>query len=324
MRIDRRLVGFGLFLVTVGVVMVAVRQGMIPDEAARRVWNLWPLILIGIGLSMILAGRPGAALGGLLVAVTFGAIVGGIAATGSFVPIGICSGDRSEGTSFAKIDGELSGSAQVEVEQACGDLTITTVAGSTWTLGGVADDDQPPSITSSPSELRITSGSRGTFDIGGGTAWDLALPRSPVLDLDVTTSAGAAQLELGGANLGEVSVVRNAGSLRLDLREVAAVQSVHLETNAGSATLWLPSLSLTGKLQANAGSIAICLPTGVGLRVDIGDSVAASNDFEAHGMTRNGDTWETPGYANAAVKIDLSAEANAASLSLDRSTSCAG
>jgi hypothetical protein len=43
MRIDRRLVGFGLFLVTVGVVMVAARQGPIPDETAGRVWNLWPL-----------------------------------------------------------------------------------------------------------------------------------------------------------------------------------------------------------------------------------------------------------------------------------------
>ncbi|HEX5824913.1 MAG TPA: hypothetical protein VFY18_10690, partial [Candidatus Limnocylindrales bacterium] len=119
------------------------------------------------------------------------------------------------------------------------------------------------------------------------------------------------------------SVVRNAGSIRVDLREVAALGSLSLEANAGSATLWLPNRSLTGRLQANAGSIAICLPTGAGLHVDTHASVAASNDFGSHGLTRTGDTWETPGYAAAAVRIDLTAEANAGSLSLD-SKSCAG
>ena len=82
MRIDRRLVGLGLFLVTAGAVMLAVRQGLIPDAVAQRAWTLWPLILVGSGLSIVLAGRPGASLGGLVVALTFGAMLGGIAATG--------------------------------------------------------------------------------------------------------------------------------------------------------------------------------------------------------------------------------------------------
>ena len=52
MQIDRRLVGFGLFLITVGTVAVAVRQGVLSEEIAGRAWSLWPLILIGIGLSI--------------------------------------------------------------------------------------------------------------------------------------------------------------------------------------------------------------------------------------------------------------------------------
>ena len=42
MQIDRRLVGFGLFLITVGTVMVAVRQGVLSEETAGRAWSLWP------------------------------------------------------------------------------------------------------------------------------------------------------------------------------------------------------------------------------------------------------------------------------------------
>ncbi|HEX5823263.1 MAG TPA: DUF5668 domain-containing protein, partial [Candidatus Limnocylindrales bacterium] len=236
MRIDRRLVGFGLFLVTVGVVMIAVRQGLIPDETARRAWNLWPLVLIGIGLSMILAGRPGAAVGGLVTAVTFGAIVGGVVATGSFGPIGLCTGDREKGTAFPQAGGDLGAAAHVSIDQACGDLQITTVAGSTWTLSGVSGDGRPPTVSATATELRIATGSIGAFEIGDSSGWDLALPQTPAIDLDVTASAGEGRLALAGANLADLSVVRNAGSIRVDLRDVAAIGSLSLEANAGSAT----------------------------------------------------------------------------------------
>ena len=36
MHIDRRLVGFGLFLITVGGVMIAVRQGLLSEPTARQ------------------------------------------------------------------------------------------------------------------------------------------------------------------------------------------------------------------------------------------------------------------------------------------------
>ncbi len=52
MQIDRRLVGFGLSLITVGAVMVAVRQGLLSEDTAGRAWSLWPLILVGIGPSI--------------------------------------------------------------------------------------------------------------------------------------------------------------------------------------------------------------------------------------------------------------------------------
>jgi hypothetical protein len=162
------------------------------------------------------------------------------------------------------------------------------------------------------------------LETGGSSSWRIVLPQASSIDLEVTASAGDARLELGGANLASLSVVRNAGSARIDLREVTAIGPLNVTVNAGSSTVWLPNLSLTGRLNANAGSVALCLPTGAGLRVATGESVAASNDFDAHGMTRSGNTWETSGYAGASVKIDLSAEANAASMSLDSPSACGG
>ena len=192
MRIDRRLVGFGLFLVTVGIVMIAMRQGLIPDETARRAWNLWPLLLIGTGLSMILAGRPGAAIGGLVVAVTLGAMVGGFASTGS---IGICTGRAGDSGAANAPDqgGDFGATAQVRIEQACGDLDVTTMAGSSW-AAGLSAGDRAPTVSATASALRISSPSSGLFDTGGATAWRVALPQVPTIDLDVTASAGEARL----------------------------------------------------------------------------------------------------------------------------------
>src|SRR5215213_9943555 len=115
MRIDGRLLGFGLFLLTVGGVILAVRQGIVDEAVAKRAWTLWPLILVGVGLSVALARRPAAVVGGLLLAVTFGAMVGGVAATGAAGLPAFCSGDRGEGQRFSDQAGELAATARVRI-----------------------------------------------------------------------------------------------------------------------------------------------------------------------------------------------------------------
>ncbi len=322
MRIDRRLVGFGVFLLAAGVAMLAVRQGLISDDMARRAWSLWPLILIGFGLSIVLAGRPGAAIGSLVAALTLGTILGLAIGSGTFVP-GLCTGRDDATRPFGAATGDLAASARVTIEQDCGGLHVTSVAGSKWTVGGSTPDARPPTITASATDLRIASPDRSPFDLAGNGSWEVALPRDPSIDLDVQANAGDARLDLGGARLTRLSVQRNAGSIRIDLRDVAAIATLDLAVNAGSATLWLPGRSVKGSVHVNAGSLALCIPAGAGLRVDVGSSVAASNDFAPHGLVQTGTTWETPGFATNEVQLDLSADANAASLSLDPTDGCA-
>lgn len=324
MRIDRRLVGLGLFLVTAGAVMLATRQGLIPEATAERAWTLWPLILVGVGLSIVLSGRPGAALGGLVVAMTVGAMLGGVAATGFAGGFGVCGGDR-EGVAFERQDGALTAGASVSIAVDCGGLDLTTAAGSGWSLGGSTSDGRLPEIDTSAGGLEIRNAERGPFAFGAGSNhWTVVLPTDPGFDLELTTNGGTSRAVLAGAAVRDVSVTTNAGSLAVDLRGVTAIADLEVRTNLGSTTVHLPERSLAGSIEVNAGSTAICVPPGAGLRIAI-NTVLGSSDLGSHGLVQTADkVWESPDFASATVRLDLQVHVNAGSLSLDPGRECAG
>ena len=55
MHVRRGFLGWGVFLILAGAVPLAVRAGYLDDDQVGRLWTLWPLILIGIGVGLILS-----------------------------------------------------------------------------------------------------------------------------------------------------------------------------------------------------------------------------------------------------------------------------
>ena len=76
MHINRSLLNWGVFLIALGGIPLAVDQGWVESGIASDLGQLWPLILVGIGLGLILRWTPLAWFGGALVAATFGVIFG--------------------------------------------------------------------------------------------------------------------------------------------------------------------------------------------------------------------------------------------------------
>jgi hypothetical protein len=265
-------------------------------------------------------------LGGLIVSATLGLFAAGIL-TGGFGGIGefpstVC-GPGSAGTAFPSSSGQFETDAEVRVEVACGTLEIRTTEGDTWTVEGVDESGVGPSVQADSESLEVTppDGDVGRF-LGERDRWVVRLPTAHRLDLHLTVDAGEAVADLVRARLGIVEVELNAGTATVNLADAIEVDGIDVGVNAGTLGMYLPAVSTTGSIQANAGSIRLCAPEGVALRLETGSSVLSSQDFESAGLVQNGDAWETPGYDTAVTRIELQTQANAGSFSLNPPEGC--
>lgn len=325
-RIHRDLAGWGVFFIVAGGVPLAVQTGLIASDVLDRWWSFWPLILVGIGLGLVFTRTSLEILGGLLVSGTIGLLAAGIL-TGGFgrigdLPSGVC-GPGGGGTPFAPHSGSFGSNAEVSVEIDCGTVEIGATDGTDWSVEGVDDAGRGPRISADGETLDIAppGDSLGGF-LGDRDRWMVALPRTPLLDLQLDINAGSVVADLQGARLGVVEVQLNAGQATIDLGSVTDIEALDVGLNAGTLALVLPTVSMTGSIEANAGSIRLCAPEGVALRLHTDDSVLSSQDFAAAGLLQVGDTWETPGYDTAVTRIELDTAANAGSFRLDPEEGC--
>ena len=320
MRIDKNLLGWGVFFIVVGAVPLAAQAGAIPATTLDRWWSFWPLILVGIGLGLILTRTAFESLGGIIVAATFGLMVGGALASGvgGFTGVGgsVC-GPGDGGTPFQARTGTFGPAAEVHLELDCGSLTVATADGNGWSVEGSDDDGGGPSIESDDASLEVRADTDGPqFLVGARDDLDVRLPVASTLDLEIDVNAGELDVDLGGGNVELVDLELNAGNATLDLEGITTIDGIDIGVNAGNLLVFLPSLSMTGSIEANAGNVDLCAPADVALRLQTGDSVLSGQDFGDAGLVEVGSAWETPGYDTAAVRIELRTEANVGSFSL--------
>jgi hypothetical protein len=334
MHLDRRLLGWGIFFILLGVVPLAVRAGYVDADLVGRWPTLWPILLIGGGLGLILRATSVSWLGGAITAITLGVMGGSAIATG-FGGIPSFSGcGGGAGQAFAAQHGALTGSGRVNVEFNCGNLTIATTDASEWQVTGTDQRGHGPTVNvAQDGTVTLKGGARNLFDDLGRSTWAVALPKTfdragaPGLDLGVTLNAGDGSMSLAGATIDALSLTVNAGSMAVDLTTAQAMPRGGLSAtvNAGKATLSLPAFDGSASLSLNAGNLVVCVPTGTALLVHWNGTVA-SNDLAEAGLTQSGNdrTWVTPGFVATAPHVELSVSANAGSFDLNLGGSCSG
>jgi hypothetical protein len=309
-----------VFFVLLGAIPLAVQANVLDRDLVSRAWQLWPLLIVGGGVGLLLRRTRFEFVGGLIAAGTVGIIGGGLLAGSGLGGIGFGCGNDN-GKPFAASQGTLA-NGSVDLTFNCGTLAVTTAPGSGWALSGSSDNGDQPRVDASANRLAISGRNRSFFGFGARDQWTLQLPQDPTLDVGLTLNAGEGTLALPGAHLANVRVQGNAGSVTVDLSQAASVGTVDVHVNAGSAKVPLPNASVSGTFQGNAGTIAFCVPEGVGISINANDTIVSSTNFAEQGLVKSGDTWQSPNFATAVNRATLTASANAGTITLNPKDGC--
>ncbi len=324
MRIDRRLFGWGIFLVIAGGIPLLVRANVISRDLLDGWPSLWPLLLIGAGLGLVLRRTPVHVVGGAVSVLTAGVMVGGLLTSGSHgsSAFGGCDPDRG-GTALPTRDGTLGDRAEMVIEFSCGTLDVRTAEGDRWALSGSGPSERQPIVQATTTRVDV----RNAEDVGfsmmaAGSQWQVTVPRSSLVDLSVTINAGDGTVDLSGAKIGQFDLTVNAGSLDADLSNLVSVGGTSVTLNAGTAHLGFPGTVAAANLTLNAGSLTVCVPSGTDVRINWSGALA-SNNFDEIGLTEVGDDqWATTGVVGASPPATINVSANAGSFELQFGGSC--
>jgi hypothetical protein len=316
---------WGIFLVLLGAVPLAVQVGIVDAAAVRELWQLWPVILIGLGIGLILRLTRLAWIGGLIVAATLGLMLGSLLAGGVRGISSACVG-TGVGQEQSTQTGEAgAGRFDTQIELTCGDLDVTRAPGTAWVLVARHAEGQGPAVAATPSDLEIRSSEGGSLPLLGQSRreWDLTLPAESDLTVGLTLNAARGVLVLGGGPVESASATLNASDARIDLSGAAmvGVATVRATFNASSGVLLLPAQPMTGSISLNASSLTLCIAPEAGVRIEHHGTLSSA-DFGPAGLTRIDDQWETPGFNTATAQVRLELSTTLSSVTLDRSGGC--
>ena len=307
MRVNHRFLYWGIFFVAIGGILVASDLRAVDTPTLTDVLRLWPLALVAIGLSIVLR-RTRLSLPGLMLAAAVpGLVVGGALAVAPRF-IGDC-GARGEPASVASTEGTFDGPATVTVRSGCGSLNVKTSPGNGWQFDAGNTAGRTPKIDSSPQSLSIdANGDNGPdFLDAGRDAWYLVLPTSDIDSVSLVVNAGRGQVALPGARINRLALTANAAEMLVDA-SAASVANLSAVINAGSLSIHLPADSdVVGSLRVGAGQLQICSPPGVGLRVT---SRGTAEMVRVDGLQQHASEWQSPDYASATHRADLSVNVN--------------
>lgn len=317
MRPRRDHLFWGITLLLLGGVPLIVRAGLISAESVSDAWRLWPVALIVLGVALIAFRRADATLAVVIGALAVGLVGGSALASGSWFGALDCGSEAAAADARTTSEsGTFNAPATVRLELNCGHLTLGTGDGGEWSVDAVGEGE-PPRIEAGRDELEVTSRG-GPFN--RRQEWDVALPVDGVAELAVDTNAGSSVIDLGAAAMGTVDVEVNAGSLVVRAAD-ADLGGLSASVNAGSISVTLGSTALVGDLSANAGSLELCVPQDVHLRIVMEDgNITFSHNLDDRGLTREGDVWTRAGSGDT---VTLQVEGNAASFTLDPEDGCA-
>jgi LiaI-LiaF-like transmembrane region len=311
MRIDRGFFGWGVFFIALGAVPLAVDLGWVQADQVRDLWRLWPLILVGIGVGVLLARSQLALVGTLIISLTFGLAIGGLVSGAGSVPfVGCGSGEQAGGPT----SGTLAGSATMDVNWACGGLTVFDQSGSGWQLS--ASGNAETAVTASDTNVTVRSAGSFRLTALGERQLTVTLPTDPTIALHLKQGFGDGTITLRSAHLSDLEAKVSFGSGHVEARGATLTGLLDLSFDFGSGDVALPLGNYSGTVKSSFGSLTMCAPASLGVRVTASAGFGSS-EF-GPGFTEVNGAWQSSDYGSAQNRADLTVSTSFGSFNMSR------
>lgn len=300
-----------IMLVGVGVVWLLVNLGFIAPFNISILLQLWPLLLIVLGLD-ILFGRRYAWIGSL-----FGLLaVAGVVAFLILAPkTGMETVSQVKTETFTAPVGQAS-SVNYNFETASEPVDIYALGNSAnlidanishqGTMGFVVSGSTTKTI-----HLFENNSTTDWFTWNlsfNHLKWNIGLNSEIPSNLILDGGSGSINADLSGIQLETLTADLGSGSSNFTLPEMKTAVVASFDSGSGSVNVTLPvKTDVTLRLQSGSGSVNVSLPADAAIRVEVMDSGSGSLHLPGALTLISGDNktgvWESANYSQAATHI---------------------
>lgn len=317
MRVRRGLLFWGLFLIPLGAIPLIVRAGGLDGSLLADIWRLWPLILIAVGIVIVIGRTRAAVLGTAVIALTLGMFGGAVLAAplNWFPMMGDC---RTGGDAPVHVQeaGTFADRASVVLDFRCGKLEVSATDDPDWRVDAEYARDRP-TIEGGDADLAVRSGQESSAN---RDEWKVRVPSAQLDELRLNANAATGIIDLGAAQTSRVTADLNAIDLRF-IGGSGGTDSLHVTMNAGRFRLETGAAPMSGSVSLNAGAFDLCVPSDVGLRLDITEQLTFAVNLNGQGLEKSGSVWTREAAAGNPT-VELSITGNAAALTLNGEGAC--
>ncbi len=288
-----------IILIGVGVIFLLYNMGLITGNPWPMIFNLWPVLLIVIGLDVLLGRRSAA--GSIVSAVLALLVVAGaiwLLAARPNLPFLLGGELKTERIQYTLGDIQ---SASVSLDYTGGENQLRALGDSNNLIEGDLSYygalDFNATDSGERAHVRINTSYLCVFcSSGGGEKWDIRLNTRPLYDLDIDIGSGDTLLDLSRLNLTDSRIDMGSGSVEVRL---PATGKFRVDVDGGS------------------GSLRIRVPRAMAVRVEIDQD---SGTFDAGRLQSVGrDTYETEDFDIAENAVSLIIEMGSGSVTIEDS-----
>jgi hypothetical protein len=288
-----------IILIGVGVIFLLSNTGVITGNPWPIIANLWPVLLIVIGLD-ILFGRRSAA-GSVISAVLALVVVGGvifllIAAPNLNLP-GFSFGGELKAEHIEYPLGELR-SANVSIGFTTGRNELYALGDSNQLIQGDVSHygtlDFNVRESGSQADVRVHTGSVSIVGFVSSERWNIGLNTRPTYDMELSLGAGEATLDLSRFKL----------------------TGGRIDVGVGSAELRLPSTGrFSLRVNGGVGNLRIVVPRDMAVSAEVNTGIGNFNPgSRLRSLGR--DTYETDGFGSADNAVTLNVDVGIGSVAI--------